>query len=67
MREITVWKYNERTGYWDYQRTCHPDTADSWLSIFSRDEPEAEFKLSLKKPKPKKSIFYIPKKSRKAK
>ena len=45
-----LWKYNTTTGYWRLERLCDVDTADTWLSIFRKDEPDAHFKLSINKP-----------------
>jgi hypothetical protein len=51
MRSITLWKYNKRTGYWEHQRECELETAQRWLEVFQKDEPEELFKLSKNKPK----------------
>lgn len=45
-----LWRYNAITGEWKLERTCAPETAEEWLKIFQKDEPEASFKLSRKKP-----------------
>jgi len=47
-----LWKLNNRTGYWDYQRSVTDETAAAWLARFREDEPEADFKVSLHRPKP---------------
>jgi hypothetical protein len=47
---IKLWKYNRITGYWVYQRECNPDTADQWLVIFQKAEPEESFILRKNKP-----------------
>lgn len=49
---ITLWRYNTTTGYWDFVRTCAVNTAEDWLVVFQRDEPNALFKLSKHKPAP---------------
>ena len=43
---LRLWKLNERTGYWDYQRTVTPETADEWRRIFQIDEAQAVFMVS---------------------
>lgn len=55
MTTIKLWKFNAITGYWDYQRTCNEDTAEEWLRLFRRDEPNESFKLTNRRPsgKPK--------------
>jgi len=52
MGKLRLWKLNERTGLWDYQRTVTPETADEWRRIFQIDEPTATFKVSVNKPVP---------------
>jgi len=47
---LGLWKYNRVTGYWDHQRGCAPETAQQWLEVFQRDEPQESFKLSRKRP-----------------
>lgn len=48
---IRLWRYNQITGYWRIERTCSRRTADDWLTIFRRDEPNAIFTLSENKPR----------------
>lgn len=48
---MKLWKYNKITGYWVLVRDCAEDTADTWLFIFQKDEPNEIFKLSKTKPK----------------
>jgi hypothetical protein len=52
MGKLRLWKLNEVTGYWDYQRTVTPETADEWRRIFQNDEPKATFAVSKNKPIP---------------
>jgi len=47
---IGLWKYNKITGYWNLERQCAAETADQWLEVFQKDEPDEIFKLSLRKP-----------------
>jgi len=51
MKEIGLWRKNRITGYWVCQRTCLPETAQEWLTIFQKDEPDEMFVLSYRKPK----------------
>ena len=46
-----LWKYNRRSGLWDFQRTCAPETARQWLQVFQNDEPKETFKLAANMPK----------------
>lgn len=50
-KPIKLWRYNPITGYWDYERDCDDDTADQWLTVFQKDDPEGLFKLSKMKPR----------------
>lgn len=50
MRTLRLWKFNQHTGLWNYQRTVTPETSDEWLKIFRRDEPRETFKVSANKP-----------------
>ena len=52
MGSLRLWKLNEITGLWDYQRTVTPETADEWRRIFQIDEPKATFVVSKNKPIP---------------
>ncbi len=49
---MKLWKLNETTGYWDYQRNVTPETADEWRRRFQIDEPTATFRVSKAKPIP---------------
>lgn len=49
---MKLWKLNETTGYWDYQRNVTPETADEWRRRFQIDEPTATFRISKTKPIP---------------
>lgn len=40
---------------WSKERSVTPDTAENWLAIFQKDEPEIEFRLSDKKPRVEKT------------
>lgn len=48
--ETGLWKYNRTTGYWTLCRLCLQMTADNWLKIFQKDEPDEYFILSRRKP-----------------
>ncbi len=52
MGSLRLWKLNERTGLWDYQRSVTPETADEWRRIFQIDDPKATFVVSKSKPIP---------------
>lgn len=39
--------------HWKYERECLPTTANDWLTVFKRDEPEVLFVLSEKTPSKK--------------
>lgn len=48
---LKLWKYNQRTGYWDLQRTItSPEDGQRWLDIFQKDEPQEHFVLSKTRP-----------------
>ena len=47
----SLWRYNQVTGYWTHERSCLPETAEQWLAVFQKDEPDAYFKISKHKPK----------------
>jgi hypothetical protein len=49
--ETGLWKYNPTTGIWTLCRTCLQVTAENWMAIFKKDEPDATFIISRKKPK----------------
>ncbi len=36
---------------WDHQRNVEHDTKDQWIGIYKKDEPNAHFHVSSKKPK----------------
>ena len=46
-----LYKFNERSGYWDRQRSVTPETKDQWLDRFKKDEPEEHFITSKNRPK----------------
>ena len=48
---LRLWKYNQITGLWDYQRTVTEETQDKWLGIFRQDEPGEYFKISRSTPR----------------
>jgi len=50
MKDLGLWRYNKRTGYWDRVRSVSPETKDEWLAIWKKDEPESEFKVSQNRP-----------------
>ena len=52
MGKMRLWKLNEITGLWDYQRTVTSENADDWLFQFQRIEPKATFVVSKNKPIP---------------
>lgn len=49
----SLWKYNKRSGLWDYQRTVTPETKDQWLAVHKEDEPEEHFHVAQNRPKHK--------------
>ena len=49
-KQLSLWKYNKRSGIWDYQRTVTEETKDQWLSVFKNDEPSETFRVALNKP-----------------
>jgi hypothetical protein len=51
MKKESIWKYNSRSGMWDHQRNVEHDTKDQWIGIYKKDEPNAHFHVSSKKPK----------------
>lgn len=50
-KSLSLWKHNRRSGLWDHQRGVTPETKDEWLKHFQKDEPDAHFHVSAKKPK----------------
>ena len=52
MGALRLWKLNERSGLWDYQRSVTPETADEWRRRFQIDEPKATFAVSKNRPIP---------------
>lgn len=36
---------------WDHQRNVNDDTKDQWVGIYKKDEPDAHFHVSSRKPK----------------
>lgn len=52
--ETKLWKYNKRTGYWDYQRSItSPNDEQKWLKTFQDDEPSEYFVVSKSRPSKK--------------
>ena len=49
---LRLWKLNERSGLWNYQRSVTPETADEWRRHFQIGEPQATFIVSKRKPIP---------------
>jgi hypothetical protein len=47
---MRLWRYNRITGLWDYQRSCDEETAQQWLGVFRRDEPDETFALAKHRP-----------------
>lgn len=43
---MNLWRYNPVTGFWRMERACLPGTAQQWLELFQKDEPNAYFALS---------------------
>ncbi len=50
-KTLSIWKHNRRSGMWDHQRGVTPETKDDWMKIYRKDEPDAHFHVSSKKPK----------------
>lgn len=46
-----IWKYNKRSGLWDFQRDVTDESELEWLKIFRADEPNEIFKVASRKPK----------------
>ena len=51
MKNESLWQFNTRSGLWNHVRDVSPDTRLQWLSLFQKDEPAAQFKLSVSKPR----------------
>jgi hypothetical protein len=50
----TLWAKRHSVAYgwrWTHERQCSPDTAQEWLAVFQRDEPNISFALSDRKPR----------------
>ena len=45
-----IWKYGKFTGLWRHAKTVEIETANQWLEIFQKHEPDEIFKLSKRKP-----------------
>lgn len=58
---LRLWRYNQTTGYWNYERSVTPETAEQWLAVFQKDEPTAYFKVSRHKPNGKPEGYDPPK------
>lgn len=52
-KRMFLWKYNPVTGYWNQERDVTEETKDQWLARFQKDEPDADFQISARKPKGK--------------
>lgn len=50
-KNLSLWKYNRRSGLWDHQRTVTDETAEPWLARFRADEPSESFVVSRHQPK----------------
>ena len=53
-RNLTLWRltWSHACGTrWQAQRACDDDTAESWLRIYRRDEPNATYCLAHKAPR----------------
>jgi hypothetical protein len=50
---MALWKYNNTTGFWDYQRDTLKETEKQWLKVFEKQCPNDVFKISKSKPKTK--------------
>lgn len=50
-RGLVLWRYDKVIGTWKYERSVEPDTAEQWLGVFQRDEPDAVFKISKNQPR----------------
>lgn len=49
-RLMKIWRWNEVTGYWKYERDCYRENTENWLKIFSDDEPGVVFRASNRRP-----------------
>lgn len=49
-KEKGLWKYNQRSGYWDHQRGVTDDTQHQWMGHFQKDEPNETFQVSANRP-----------------
>lgn len=47
---MALWRLNERSGLWRHERSVTPENASLWVAVFRKDEPEAIFVVSSKKP-----------------
>jgi len=45
-----LWQYSKVTGYWRIARDVTPETAQHWLAIYRKDEPNEHFKVSARRP-----------------
>lgn len=50
MKQLSLWKYNKRTGYYDHVRNVTAETSDGWLKTFRDDEPNEEYKVATSRP-----------------
>jgi hypothetical protein len=61
MAALQLWQFNRVTGLWNQQRAVTPETADAWLAIFKKDQPQEFFLISKNKPYlPPKALDYFP-------
>jgi hypothetical protein len=52
--KLTLWRltWSHACGtYWQAQRACDDSTAESWLEIYRRDEPNATYSLARRAPR----------------
>jgi hypothetical protein len=47
---MALWRLHERSGLWVHERNVSADEAEAWVRRFRKDEPEAVFVVSSKKP-----------------
>jgi hypothetical protein len=50
-KPLHLWRKSRTSGLWRIARDVTPETAEQWLAIFRRDEPEETFVVSARKPK----------------
>jgi hypothetical protein len=53
MTNLWAWRDSVTHGYrWVKERECKAGDANSWHTIFRKDEPHIQFRVSKVKPKP---------------